>query len=210
MEYQQKKFSFVLVLGFIILFGVGLGYGYYFSQNNRVEAEVAEFEKQVTEIQNQLKELRESDTVSAQSSVNALTKIEQDEVVWSGVLSTLRIIVPLDLAEKKPLVEFTSYSGSESGSLTFNGHTNPSSNVKKQLNAISETIKAFNSTSAFANAFVPSISKSVTQDDEIVLSFIFNVDYIPSAVTTEVVEESIGDLVDELVTESDAVSVPRN
>ena len=197
MSYQQKKFPFLLSLVLILLFGVGLGYGYYFSQNNHAEIQVAELEKQVTEIQNQLDDLRASDTVSAQSSVNALNKIEKDEVSWSSVLNTLRIVVPLDLAEKKPLVEFTSYSGSEMGSLTFNGHTNPSSNVKKQLDAIAETIQAFNSTSAFENAFVPSISKSVTQDDEIVLSFIFNVNYIPS-VAEESSEEIIETIPDDL------------
>jgi len=206
MVYKQKKFSLLWVIVIALLFGVGLSYGYYFSQNNHVETQVAELEKQVIEVQNQLSDLQASDVVSAQSSVNALKVIEEDEVSWSAVLNTLRIVVPLDLAEKKPIVEFTSYSGSENGSLTFNGHTNPSSNIKKQLNAIAETIKAFNSTSAFENAFVPSISKSITQDDDIVLSFIFNVNYIPTLAEEE--DDSV--TTDSLVDSEDSVSVTRH
>jgi hypothetical protein len=181
MEYQQKKLPLVLIFAIILVVGVALGYGYYYSQHNLVKDQVDQADKEIVQIKNKLEEISESETVSAQKAVKALEIIEKREVLWSDVLSILDRIVPNDPKALQQYITFTSYSGSEGGRLTFNGYTIASTDVQKQLNDIADTIIAFNEISEFEGAFVPSISKSVNEAGEVVLSIIFNANYIPSA-----------------------------
>jgi hypothetical protein len=177
---HTKKFPFLLVFAFLFVLGVVLGYGYYTSQENAIEDQMQTLDKEIAEINNQLDELKESDTVSAQTATQALDTIALTEVEWSEVLSKILKIAPQDLVEKRALVEFTSYSGSEGGRLTLNTRTYPSRDVRNLLNAVAKTIRAFNENPDFSDAFVPSISKSVSDDNETVLSFILSVAYNPS------------------------------
>jgi len=177
MSDNTKKFPWLLVLAFILAAGTALGYGYFLSQNKVVSDQLTELDRELTSVQTQLSEAQTSTTVSAQKGVNILAKIKEIEIPWSKVLNDVQKIIPTDLLEKKAAVEFTSSSGQQGGKLTFNAHTIPSTDVRKQLKAVSDTIAAFNSTPSFANAFVPSISKSVTQENESILTFIFNVEY---------------------------------
>jgi hypothetical protein len=177
---HTKKFPFLLVFAFLFVLGVVLGYGYYTSQENAIEDQMQTLDREIAEINNQLDELKESDTVSAQTATQALDTIALTEVEWSEVLSKILKIAPQDLVEKRALVEFTSYSGSEGGRLTLNTRTYPSRDVRNLLNAVAKTIRAFNENPDFSDAFVPSISKSVSDDNETVLSFILSVAYNPS------------------------------
>ncbi len=179
MEYQPKKIPWLLVLGFILIFGVALGYGYYFSQNNYVDEQLDTLDREIAEAKNQLENLGLSETVSAKRAMTALETINQNEILWSDILSIIVKVVPNDPTAKQKFVTFTSFSGSEGGRLTFNGHTIPSTNIRKQLEDIADTIDAFNELPEFSDAFVPSISKSVNEQEETVLSIIFNSNYIP-------------------------------
>ena len=175
----MKKIPIILVFAFVLLFGVALLYGYYYSQNNAVQGQLLSADKEILQLRTEVDELAAQETVSAQRATNALKTIESSEIIWSELLATLDKVIPLDLVEKKPLVSITSYNGSENGKLTFNVHTNASTNVKKQMRAVADTIKAFNDHPEFDNGYVPSISKSVTEDEETVLSFVLHVDYDP-------------------------------
>jgi hypothetical protein len=124
--------------------------------------------------------LQASDSVLAQRAVNSLNSIKAKEVEWSNVLSLLNRITPVDLIEKKPIIEFISYSGGEDGKLSFNVRTQASENVKKLLNAVSKTIVIFDETPDFSNPFIPSVSKSVNNLDQTLLTFVLTVDYQPS------------------------------
>jgi hypothetical protein len=181
----MKKIPFLLIIAFLLVFGVALAYGYYYSQNNVVNQQINDVETEIASVRNQLNELRDSEIVAAQNGIRALETISEDEVVWSEVLSVLLRIVPLEVEERGKLVNFTSYSGSEGGQLSFNSQTNPSTNVKRQLEAVSTIIRTFNESQVFTDAYVPSISKSVTEDEESVLSFIFNVNYIGTQLTEQ-------------------------
>ncbi|MFC1655762.1 hypothetical protein ACFL3C_02750, partial [Patescibacteria group bacterium] len=138
-------------------------------------------DREIAEAKNQLENLGSSETVSAQRAMDALEKINANEILWSDVLSVIVKVVPNDATAKQKFVTFTSFSGSEGGRLTFNGHTIASTNLRKQLEDIADTIDAFNEVSEFSNAFVPSISKSVNEQEETVLSIIFNSNYIPQS-----------------------------
>lgn len=189
MEYQPKKIPWLMILGFVLIFGVGLGYGYYYSQNSYVTEQLDTVDREIAEAQNQIGNLGASETVSAQRALEAISTINASEVLWSDVLSIIVKVVPNDPTAKQKFITFTSFSGSEGGRLTFNGHTIPSTNIRKQLEDIADTIDAFNEVPEFSDAFVPSISKSVNEQEETVLSIIFNSNYIPQA-TTAAAEES--------------------
>lgn len=180
MEHTTKKFPLLLVLSFIFVLGVGLGYGYYASQANALEDEKRTIDQEAAEINNQLEDLKSSDIVSAQTAVSALNTITESEVQWSEVLDAIIDIAPKDLVEVRALVEFTSYSGGEDGRLALNARTYASRDTRDLLNSVAKTIDAFNENPDFSDAFVPSISKSVSEDDQTVLSFILNVNYAPS------------------------------
>jgi hypothetical protein len=180
MEHSTKKFPFILFLAFIFVLGVGLGFGYYTSQTSATNDQIKNIDQQIAEINNQLEGLKSNDIVSAQNAVSALEVISLSEVEWSEVMGAIVNITPKDLVALRALVEFTSYSGAEGGRLTLNGRTYPSTDFRELLNSVAKTIDAFNENPDFAEVFVPSISKSVSENQETVLSFILNVTYKPS------------------------------
>ncbi|MFC1600282.1 hypothetical protein ACFL3T_04610 [Patescibacteria group bacterium] len=190
MDFQQNKKPILLIIAIVLIFGAGLAYGYFFSQVNAVESELDSIGSQIAQAENELEELQASDAVLAQRAVNSLDAVKNKEVEWSNVLATLNRITPVDLIEKKPLIEFISYSGSEDGRLSFNVRTQASENVKKLLDAVSKTIEIFDETPDFSNPFVPSVSKSVNNLDQTLLTFVLNVDYNPSS-TVETDDENV-------------------
>ncbi|MCD6109904.1 hypothetical protein J7J83_04065 [bacterium] len=185
MNHTPKKFSFLLILSFLFVLGVGLGYGYYASQIKVNQDMSATLDQEIADITNQIEKLKSDDIVSAQTAVSALNKISSSEIEWSKVLGSVIDIAPKDLIAVRALIKFTSYSGSEGGRLNLNAQTYPSRDVYKLLNSIAKTIDAFNENPDFRDAFVPSISKSVSEDGETVLSFILSVTYKPSYTDAE-------------------------
>lgn len=189
MEHTIKKFPLLLVFAFIFVLGVGLGYGYYTSQATASEDQMTTLDQEIAEINNQLEDLKSSQVVSAQTAVSALETIALNEIEWSEVLGAIIDIAPKDLVAVRALVEFTSYSGAEGGRLTLNARTYPSRDVRNLLNSVAKTIDAFNENPDFSDAFVPSISKSISDNDETVLSFILSVTYRPSYIEASASEE---------------------
>lgn len=181
MDFQQNKKPVLLIIAVVLLFGTGLAFGYFFSQINATEAEITSVKSALAQAENQLEELQASDSVLAQRAVNSLESIKAEEVEWSNVLDLLNRITPVDLVEKQPIIEFISYSGSENGKLSFNVRTQASENVKKLLGAVSKTIVIFNETPDFSNPFIPSVSKSVNNLDQTLLTFVLTVNYQPSS-----------------------------
>lgn len=185
MDFQTNKKPIILIIAIVLLFGAGLAYGYYFSQVNATQAERDSVKREMTQAENQLEQLQASDSVLAQRAVNSLSEIQAQEVQWSKVLDLLNRITPVDLIEKAPIIEFISYSGREDGKLSFNVRTQASENVKKLLESVSTTIDIFNETPDFSNPFVPSVSKSVNNLEQTLLTFVLTVDYNPSSQDTE-------------------------
>ena len=76
-----------------------------------------------------------------------------------------------------PRVNILSYSGSADGRILLNTRT-----IEAQLepwDAVSDIIAAFNGSSFFANAYVPSITRGETDQGTRFLSFILNLQYVP-------------------------------
>jgi len=177
MSYDSKRFPMLLVIAIVLAFVTGLAYTYFLSQNNLAVNKLSVIDREIADIKTQLDEAKTSTTSSAQTALNTLEVIKQSEIAWSNVIADIQKIIPLDLVDLKPMVEFSTYSGQSNGMLTFNGHTIPSSDIKLQLNSISQTISTFNASPVFGEAFVPSISISVDENDQTMLSFVFNVSY---------------------------------
>lgn len=175
-----KKFPFLLFLSFIFVLGVGLAYGYYASQAQAVEDRVQSIERELAEANNTLSDLQQSEVVSAENAIRTLNIVEDKEVLWSKVLDVLQDVAPKDNVALRAMVIFTSYSGGEGGRITLNAQTYPSRDVRKLLNAVAKTIENFNDNPDFEEVFVSSISKSISEDQEAVLSFILSVVYRPS------------------------------
>jgi len=186
---MNKKSPIFLIVAFIILFGVGLASGYFYSQALAAESEVNSLEQEITKANNTLDELNQSDVVLAQRSIGALEKIEATEVKWSGVLDTITKIAPTDVEEKRKIVNFLSYSGGQDGQLTFNVQTLNSENVERLLGYVADIIDVFEESPDFNNPFVPSISKAQTSEGDSTLSFILSVGYTPA--TSSEAEDSV-------------------
>ncbi len=174
---MNKKSPVFLIIAFIILFGVGLGSGYFYSQALAAESEINKADQDITKANNSLDELNQSDVVLAQKSISALDKIELIEVKWSKVLDTITKIAPVDIEEKRKIVDFLSYSGGKDGRLSFNVQTLNSENVQTLLGYVADTLKVFSEAPDFSNPFVPSISKAQTAEGDSTLSFILSVNY---------------------------------
>lgn len=177
---MNKKSPIFLIVSFVILFAVGLGSGYFYSQALAAETEINNMEKEITKANNSLDELNQSDVVLAQRSIAALDEIEKSEVKWSKVLDTITKIAPTDVEEKRKIVDFLSYTGGKDGRLTFNVQTLSSVNVQTLLGYIADILRVFDETPDFSNPFVPSISKAQTPEGDSTLSFILSVNYKPS------------------------------
>ncbi|MFC1810210.1 hypothetical protein ACFLZH_01810 [Patescibacteria group bacterium] len=189
---MNKKSPILLIVAFTVLFGVALGFGYYFSQVKAVDAQLESTDREMAQAENTLEELKNSDIVLAQRGINALTEIEKNEVMWSNVLNTLTKIAPTEPELKRKIIDFLSYSGGEDGRLTFNVQTAPSENVKTLLGYVAKIIQVFEETPDFSATFVPSISRSTTDKGETTLSFILSANYTPSeAAQAEEEEESV-------------------
>ncbi len=184
-----KKFPFLLLLSFIFVLGVGLAYGYYASQAQAVENQLQGIKQELAEVNNQLSDLQQSEVVSAENAIRTLDVVENEEVLWSEVLGVLQNIAPKDNAALRAMVEFTSYSGGQGGRINLNAQTYPSRDVRKLLDAVAKTIENFNDNPDFEEVFVPSISKSVSEDQEAALSFILSVVYRPSYEETDSSDE---------------------
>ena len=180
METIKRKLPFLLIISILLVIGVGLAYGYFFSQDNFTKDQLLIIDREITEANLQLEEIQSSETVSAETAKKALSFVEKSEIKWSKLFGILLRVVPTDQSAKQKFISFNSYSANENGSLSFNGNTIPSTNIKKQLDDIADTMEAFNEVSDFTNIFIPSISRSVTRNEETVLSLIFNVEYNPS------------------------------
>lgn len=190
MSYNTKRFPILLIIAFVLVFGTGLAYAYLASQNNLAANRLSVIDREIAEIRTQLEDTKTSAFSTAQTAVAALEAIKNTEIAWSTVIENVQKIIPLDLVDLQPMVEFTTYNGQTGGVLTFNGHTRPSSDVKLQLNAIAQTIATFNASPVFTDAFVPSISRSVDQNNQTILSFVFNVSYKKPSAASGTTSES--------------------
>lgn len=108
-----------------------------------------------------------------------LNKIEKEEVRWSNVISSLQLLTPLESASKKAKIQFLSYSGAGGGKLTMSSQTDP--NSADPYADIAELLKVFNNSAVFSDAYVPAISRGMTQTGSVILSFTFDLIYKANA-----------------------------
>lgn len=104
-----------------------------------------------------------------------LSAIELNQLPWSRIVEKIETTIPRQRDTNSPVVVFQSYSGNEDGKVSVSAVTRQ--DAFDPFADIALTIRAFNADPSFKRIFVPSISKSMTPDGAIVLSFSFNFEY---------------------------------
>lgn len=169
----RKPLGFVV--GFVAVLLV-LGTGVYLNlQRAAVLAEQEQIEGEVSAIRLETGVLEEAKVEAARQAQEWLAAIEKDEVRWSEVVSKVEDVIPVDPATGRDAVVFLSYSGGQGGRLNLNAQTVPKRT--EPFDAVSQLITVFNANPFFANAYVPSVTRSETNEGDRFASFVFNVEY---------------------------------
>lgn len=170
---KQKPFLFIVaflgILG-LVAFSVYLGLqkAAIVEEQNRLKNDIALLQKEIAPLDKQKIQ-------ASQIAQNWLSSVEKAEIRWSNVLNRVRNLIPIDSSTQKPKIIFTSYSGSQLGSLNFSAQTQSG---KENLDRdIAELINQFNINPFFRNAYVPTITYGETATGEKILTFVFNVQY---------------------------------
>lgn len=116
-----------------------------------------------------------ANVVTAATVKANLAQIEQKQLVWSKIVEKIETTIPKLKDTNEPIVSFRSYNGSEDGKIAVSAATRAS--AFDPFSDIALTISAFVNEPAFKGVFVPSITKTLTPDNGIVLSFSITFDY---------------------------------
>ncbi len=136
---------------------------------------------EILDLNNQIVDLKDQKIEAAQASQEWLRDIEKDEIRWSSILKGLKELIPAD-STGQPTIHFLSYSGAAGGKLTLNAETLPS--AQPPFEDITQLVDVFNASGFFKTAYVPTVSRGVSETGQTILTFIFNVTYVPDASIT--------------------------
>lgn len=169
-----KKSPLILVLAIVAVVIVGAGIGYMQLTKSALNDEQKRLKDETQSLQTEINTLESQKIEAAQLAQQWLATISKNEIRWSNVLDKINSLVPEDALGQKKL-NFLSYSGSEGGKLTLNGQTIPAKD--EPYGDLSDLVAAFNSSSFFNNAYIPTISRGETDTGDKLLSFVFNLNY---------------------------------
>ncbi len=158
----------------IVLVGLAVFGTLFYFQKNWILKNTEIVEKQTEELNKEIDALKENKVEFSQNAMDALKKIEVDEIRWSDVIEEVANLMPKD-SNGRDRITVLSYSGSGNGRITLNTVTQPSS--LPPFDDVSNIISTFNKSVFFKNAFVPSISKGTNDDGSTTLSFMLNMEY---------------------------------
>lgn len=169
----RKPMTIILAVLALVIVG---GFAVYLNmQRGSLVSQSARLDEDVLALKNQISVLEGQKVEAARLSQQYLAAIEADEVIWSKALTRIKSLVPFDATADSNKIIFSSYSGSQGGTLSLNSVTRPTRN--DPYTDVAELIKVFNDSSFFTNAYVPSISRGETDEGEKLATFVFNVTY---------------------------------
>ncbi len=170
-----KKSPLLFVLSVVALVGLIL-WALYLSLT---KAAIINDQKQLTadiaSIQKKVNLLKEQNVEATQMAREWIFSLEKDEIRWSDVINSLQKLVPLDVKDQKPKIQFLSYSGNRGGKLTLSAQTLEGS--ADPFADVAELLRVFNASSFFRDAYVPSLTRGLSQAGNVILSFTFEVTY---------------------------------
>ena len=172
----MNRLSFLFVLGVAVAVTIGGLTGYIHWSNSSLETDVKKYDLKVSNLENEVVQYEGEHLEAAVSAKEAINVLKDDFIMWSDVIEKILSTTPKDLKTKLPLVEYTSYSGSQNNKLSISVKTIAGS--KKPYSDVAELIRAFSGSDYFANPFVPSISTGFSGEGGMTLIFNFGVDLV--------------------------------
>lgn len=176
-EFTPRR-SWFMVITFVAFLAVA-GFSLYFEfETSTAKNRIDELKLKKESLEKPTEEVKNNEIVlraSALAVKEQLRKIETEQLPWSKIIEKIESTVPKEKETNKPIVRFRSYNGSTEGRITVSATTQSGS--PEPFADIASIIRAFAQEPSFKEVFVPSITKSLTPEGEIVLSFSINFNY---------------------------------
>ncbi len=186
-ETDQRKSPLLFIVAIAALVGLILWSLYLALTKTAITGAQKQMASDIASLQKNVDILKEQKVEATQLAREWISSLDKDEIRWSGVINGLHKLVPLDVVTQKPKIQFLSYSGNRGGKLTLSAQTMEAS--ADPFADVAELLRVFNTSSFFRDAYVPSLTRSVSQAGNTVLSFTFDVVYSEQS---SVMQESPG------------------
>ncbi len=174
---EQSSLTLIFaVIAVVIVIGAAV---FFTLQKSSVEGHNDKLDAEIATLKEEIQLLEGQKVEAARTAQQFLDSIEEEEIRWSKVISSINSLIPYDGALQQSKVEFLSYNGTANGKINLNAQTR--STKRDPLAYVSETISAFTDTSYFSNAVVPSVTLGENDQGDKTASFILNLDYTDSA-----------------------------
>lgn len=174
-------------------------------QKSAIQEEQKTITADISSLQTEITDLEGQNLEAAQLAQQWLAEISKGEILWSGVITRIKALMPVDPITQKQKIKILSYSGSESGKLLLNAET-----VEAQLapyEYVSELLSVFNNNSYFEDAYIPSITQGETDQGLKLLSFVMDFSKKPEESIVQVTPLPAG--TQQTVDTSTTTKVPR-
>jgi hypothetical protein len=166
----------LFIFSIIVVVIVVAGAFYLYLQKSAIQDEQTRLDADIASLQNEIGALEAQKVQAAQMSQTWLDQITKSEILWSGVITRVQALIPVDSATQIPKIRILSYNGSQDGKITLNVRSQEAQ--IEPWDSVAEVLSVFNGSSYFANAYVPSITRGETDQGLKVLSFVLNLNYV--------------------------------
>lgn len=145
-----------------------------------LDSKITKADEQLANLDEQVAALEAQSLDEVTVAQKVITGVEDSEIVWSGVISDLLAVTPMD-------IYYVSYTGNEDGTVTINGLGDTYASVSGLINALSGE-------KSFTDVFVPSVAMSSSSNGEMA-TFGLNFSYSDNVVEEEQVpvDQPLGD-----------------
>jgi hypothetical protein len=170
------------VLSFLLLLTLSGFSALFYFQAQSTTGQLKKIESQLIEEKDKLDKLNTAEIDAQIKAQSMIAEIEKEEIIWSEIISKVQDLIPIDENGQHKIL-FGSYSGSQNSEISFSATSRGDRGTENGLIAygdVAELINVFNTSNIFQEAFVPSISKGLTETGDSILSFNFSARYAPS------------------------------
>lgn len=155
------------------LFVITAGFSIYLAiKQNFLSSEIKELQVRKESLTREINKRGSDSADQAEKVKDQLKKIEIAKLPWSKIIEKIESILPRIPDTNTPIIKILSYSGTDDGKITISASTREES--PDPLSDIATAVRVLNEEPTFSHIFVPSISKSITQQGSSILSFSIN------------------------------------
>ncbi len=162
-QIQTNKQWTIIVIA--ALFVITAGFSIYLAiKQNLLSSEINELQVRKESLTQEINKKGSDSADAAEKVRDQLKKIELVKLPWSKIMEKIESIIPQ--------IKILSYSGTDDGKITISASTREES--LDPLGDIATAVRVLNEEPTFSHIFIPSISKSITQQGSSILSFSIN------------------------------------